>query len=464
MNRSLTSLFAALEALLVVGIGIGIPLVPLTFMWAFQYGLQLDWSVFWRASVDFWLVGHGADVTLSLDPLTAASTGLPAAGTPFVVSIAALGVGLLTLLLAVRAGRRIAETPYVKLGSIVAVVVIGVLSFGATLSSLHEFARPSLWQGSLLPTFVFATGLCLGLWLAERRLRRMPGREVTRGMLGTWWDAQPVRERGVLSQSLRGGAAAAMIVVSVSSLLLAVMILTNYAQVIALYEGIHSDVLGGVAVTLAELAFLPNFVMWTASWLVGPGFAIGAGSSVGPLGTSLGPLPAVPILGALPTGDFAFGFLGLLVPIVAAFLVGAAIRPAVLRTIEADVIVTGRGAVDSGEADSGRAGSGATRIGAAGSFSSGSGSGSGSGEPGGIATGGARDHSSLSRLVLTGVGIGVVGGLLLGLLAWVSGGAAGPGRLAEVGPDALMVGLFAALEFGVAATIGLLVSRPARAT
>ena len=41
MNRPLTALFAALEALLVVGIGIGIPLVPLTILWAAQYGLQI---------------------------------------------------------------------------------------------------------------------------------------------------------------------------------------------------------------------------------------------------------------------------------------------------------------------------------------------------------------------------------------------------------------------------------------
>ena len=411
MNRPLTALFAALEALLVVGIGIGIPLVPLTFMWGFQYGLQIDWTVFWRASVDFWLVGHGADITLTLDPLTASSAGFAGAGTPFVVSIAALGMGLLTLLLAVRAGRRIAETPFVKLGASVALLVVAALATGATFSALHEFARPSIWQGALFPTLVFAAGLLIGLGIAERRLRRMPGREAARGVVGRRWDSQPDHQRGVLTQSLRGGVAAVAIVVLASSLLLTVMIILNYAQVIALYEGIHSGVLGGIAVTLAELAFLPNLLLWVAAWLVGPGFAIGAGSSVGPLGTSLGPLPAVPILGALPTGDFAFGFFGLLVPVVAAFLVGVAIRPAVVRSV-------------------------------------------------GLSN--AEDRSPLAILIATGVGVGVVGGLLLGILSWISGGAAGPGRLAEVGPDALMVGLFAALEFGVAAILGLLVGRPAR--
>ncbi len=409
MNRSFTALFAALEALLVVGIGIGIPLVPLTFMWAFHYGLQLDWTVFWRAAVDFWLVGHGADVTLTLDPVTAASAGFAGAGTPFVISIAALGIGLLTLLLAVRAGRRIAETPYAKLGSAVALVTVGVVAFGITFSALHANARPSLWQGALLPTLVFATGLLIGLWVAEHRLRGMPGRVARRSAVGAWWASQSAMQRGVLTQSVRGGVAAVAIVMLVSSLLLTVMLLANYAQVIALYEGIHSGVLGGIAVTLAELAFLPNLLVWTASWLIGPGFAIGVGSSVGPLGTSLGPLPAVPVLGALPTGDLPFGFLGLLVPIVAAFLVGALLRPAVLRNLE----------------------------------------------PG---------RSPLGSLLSTGIGIGIVGGVAMGILAWVSSGAAGPGRLAEVGPDAILVGLFAALEFGVPAMLGLLVSRPSRAT
>jgi hypothetical protein len=116
----------------------------------------------------------------------------------------------------------------------------------------------------------------------------------------------------------------------------------------------------------------------------------------------------VPVLGALPTGDFAFGFLGLIVPIVAAFLVGVVARPAVLRIAE--------------------------------------------------------HRSTVPLLFATGVGIGVSGGVMLGILAWISGGAAGPGRLAEVGPDALMVGLFAALEFGVPAILGLLVGRPAQAT
>src|SRR5690606_10237058 len=142
MNRPLTALSAALEALLVVGIGIGIPLVPLTFLWGFQYGLQIDWTVFWRASADIWILGHGGDVLLTLDPATATAVGFESAAAPFVLSIAPLGFALLTVLLALRAGRRIVETPHARLGMVVALLVFAVLTAAVTFSALHRFARP----------------------------------------------------------------------------------------------------------------------------------------------------------------------------------------------------------------------------------------------------------------------------------------------------------------------------------
>jgi hypothetical protein len=62
------------------------------------------------------------------------------------------------------------------------------------------------------------------------------------------------------------------------------------------------------------------------------------------------------------------------------------------------------------------------------------------------------------RRVLVGVVGGVVAGTLLGLLAWSASGAAGPGRLAHVGPDPLLVGLFAALEVAVPSVLAMVVS------
>lgn len=196
INRQLTALFAALEALLVAAIGIAIPLVPLTILWAVQFGFGLDWTTFWRASVDIWLIGHGVDVTFTLDPAIAATLGLPAAGEPFDVTIAALGFALLTVLLGIRAGRRVAETRYRAIGELVALGTFAAASFIVTFSALHPLARPSLVQGTILPTLVFALGLAIGV--------RATGWDATRHRLHDWIESWPLTTRTAVLTALRG--------------------------------------------------------------------------------------------------------------------------------------------------------------------------------------------------------------------------------------------------------------------
>jgi hypothetical protein len=397
MNRSLTALFAALEAVLVVGVGIGIPLVPLTVLWAVQYGFAVDWVVFWRASADAWLVGHGVDLQVTLDSTLATSIGAPA-DTSFAVSIAALGFALLTLLLALRAGRRVGETRYRSLGAFAGLSTFVLLSAAITLTALYPLARPSIAQGITLPTLVFALGFGLGLL----RTARAEGDD-TGSSLRDWVADWSPSVRALARTALQGGAAAAAAVIAVSGVLVATLIGINYADVISLYEGMHAGVIGGLALTVGQLAIMPNLVVWAASWLVGPGFAIGAGSSVSPLSTVLGPVPSIPVLGALPTGDLAVGFLGIAVPVAAAFLVAALLRSRLMRELDVERPLLWAGG--------------------------------------------------------TALGMGLVAGVVLGVLAAASGGAAGPGRLAEVGPDALAVGLWALVEVAVGAFLGFLVSR-----
>jgi len=81
---------------------------------------------------------------------------------------------------------------------------------------------------------------------------------------------------------------------------------------------------GGVGLLLLGLALVPNAVVWGASWLAGPGFAVGTGTSVGPFGYELGPVPALPLFAALPSGAppraLAVGVL--VVPLVAGAFAG----------------------------------------------------------------------------------------------------------------------------------------------
>jgi hypothetical protein len=399
VTRRLTVLFSALEAIVAVAIGVAIPLVPLTLIWAVQFGFAPSFAVFWRGAVDIWLLGHGVDVTFRLDAATASSLRLAGADQPVLVTIALLGFAFLTVLLGVRAGGRIAQTGHRLLGCLVLIAVGGVASFGLTLSVLYVDARPSLWQGALLPALALAVGAAIGLLAADRT--ELPGAPTSARRPG----ADPML-RAAVGGALRAGAAAVALTVGVSAVAVALLIIGHYGDLIRLYEALHTEVIGGLALTLAQIALLPDAVIWAASWFTGPGFALGTGSHVSPLGTAVGPIPAIPLLGALPTGDLAFGFVGLLVPVVAAFLAGVATRPYLNAAL-------------------------AERAGA-----------------------------RWPAVVVTGVGGGVVGGLLLGMLAWASAGSAGPGRLVQVGPDPVAVGFAAAAEFAIA---GLDAEAPARA-
>ena len=410
MNRTTVALLAALEAVIVVAIGLGIALVPLTVLWAAQYHLAVDWLIFWRAAGDIWLVGHGVNLTIALDPVTAATVGLPGAAVPFQITIAALGLALFTAVFGVRTGLRASETPYRATGAVSATAAFAVLAAVITFTVRGGPVTPSVWQGVLLPPFVYALGIAIGAGAGQAKRRRMRAPD---GMTGavplvsertTLWDALraridvvPASLRAGVASAARAGTAAAALTIGFSAVVLTVLVLVDFGTIIGLYEQLQAGALGGAALTIAQLAFIPNLVIWTAAWLIGPGFAMGTGSSVGPIGTQVGPIPSVPIFGVLPQTHLAFGFLGILVPLVAGFLAASLLRSLPNR-------------VD-------------------------------------------RRYGGV-RLFLTSLGIGIVAGVELGLLAWWSSGAVGPGRLHDVGPNPWLVGAIGAAEIAVAAMIG----------
>ena len=411
MNRTLIALLAALESLLAVGIGLGITVVPLSLMWAVQLDSGIGWDVFYRAAADIWLVGHGVDLTVTLDPVLAANVGLAGAEKPFLISIAPLFFSVLTILLGVRLGRKSLESGARFVGPVAAISTFGGLTVLIALSSINANAMPTMWMALSFPTAIFGAGLFIG---ARGEIGHSGGRaERLQQRVTDWAFGLPLQVRAVLTSSLRGGIAAAAIVVGISAVVLSVLLIANFSTILGLYEGLQGGGGGSLILTAAQLMFMPNFVMWVASWFVGTGFALGTGSSVSPVGTELGLVPALPILGAMPTADLAFGFVGLIVPIAAGFFAAFFVRPSLVRGL-----------------------------------------------------GGAP---ALRWLIFTVFGIALVCGALIGFMAWASGGAAGPGRLVDVGPNALRTGGVAAVEFLIAATLGLYAgsrspSKPAAST
>ncbi|MFJ3378968.1 DUF6350 family protein [Curtobacterium sp. NPDC090217] len=401
MNRLGTALLAAVEAIVTVGVGVGIALVPLTLLWGFEYGLQVDWDVFWKAAGSVWLVGHGVDVTFVLGAATAKASGVSGAADPISVTLAALGFALVTAWLGGRAGRRFAETEHRVTGVLVGTGVVAALGLGLALSSTSAATQPTVWQAVVFPALWFGIPALVAAEVCRRR-RSMPADPVTAWVIGQL-DRVPAVWRSVAGFGLRAGTAASAMVVAAAAVVVGFLLFGSFAEVITLYERSHAGVVGGISLTIGQLAFLPDFVGWATSWLVGPGFAIGTGSSVSPIGTTLGPIPSIPVFGALPSSGHTFGLLWVLVPVLAGFAVGGLLRPRLVRALGSEDSALHRAA-------------------------------------GGLAT-------------------GIVAGVLTGLVAWLSSGSFGPGRLADVGPHALVVGSLAALEVGVPAIVALAVGQ-----
>ncbi|MCW2816326.1 MAG: hypothetical protein JWN84_3781 [Nocardioides sp.] len=158
---------------------------------------------------------------------------------------------------------------------------------------------------------------------------------------------------------------------------------------------------GGGAVALVVvlgLVLLPNAVLFSGSYLLGPGFTIGTGTLVAPSGVVLGALPSFPVLAALPDDGPAPGWAGWLVllpPLVA--FAAAAWSQWVWPTA---FYVEG---------------------------------------------------------AVRGLAGGIGAGVLFGLAARLSGGAVGPGRMRDVAPYAFDALLHAVTAFGIGGLLGGLV-------
>jgi len=146
-------------------------------------------------------------------------------------------------------------------------------------------------------------GLLVGtLGLGTGLLRRPDARPLLAWLRGPW---------SVLPQWLRAGLAGGIVAAGVLAVLAALTaagwVLAGRDSVVAVVRGLGLDAVGGAVLAVAEVGYAPNLAAWAAAWIAGPGFAVGAGSHVATGGVVLGPLPAIPLLGALPTPDLAGG-------------------------------------------------------------------------------------------------------------------------------------------------------------
>jgi hypothetical protein len=382
-----------------------VAVAPIAAVWATAGFRNSAFDVLARLAGQAWLLIHGVPLQLAAVGSSAADS---AAGSGMLTLIP-LGLTLIPFLLAWRAGRRLARASYTDqlwqalLGSWV--VYAG---FGAATGFVCRTADVviNLWYATLIPLIPFALGMVIGARREAGSWSRLIGVDAVAWISRT---SQHSRWAGsYFASAAKAGLVAVVSALGLSCLLLAVDFFIHWNLVIAVYEALDAGPVGGAALTLAQLGFLPNLAVYALAWVSGSGFAMGVGSHVGPLGTATGPLPSIPLFAAIPSGSLDYGFVALVVPVVAGLLAGWWF----LRE--------GENHFDEWLAIKIRA----------------------------------RWFTATASTLVLAVLVAAAAGVLVAGLAWLARGSAGLGRLTDIGPDPLWMAAWVAAEVGIGVVVG----------
>jgi hypothetical protein len=296
--------------------------------------------------------------------------------------LAPWGLTLLPLLLLHRAGRWAAQGSGIATARS-ALVLTGAIAVGyaTAAAALAGLVDVGAWEAvpaeaAVLAGLVAAGGA--GSGVAQEA-----------GLLGRAAARMPLAVRPAIS----AGVGAVATLVATGGLLVAFSAVWHTNRIGQIGAALDPGTLGAVVLALLGAALVPNAAVWAASYAVGPGFAVGAGTAVAPTGVEIGMVPALPALGALPasTGGL-LGWCVLLGPLTA----GVVAALLVDRT---------------------------------------------------------APYGRWWRVVPHALGGAAVAALGMGGLAGLSGGSVGTGRLVQVGPDQAWVALATFAEVGAVAVL-----------
>ena len=373
-------------------------------VWATKGFGDMEFSSMAAMSAHLWLLIHGV-------PLDLAAAFGASAGT---MTLVPLGLSILPLLLCYRSGRRLARASYE--GEFLIPVLSGSVTYALISSAMYGWASPhpqplQALNAALVPLGIVVAGLMWGGYREARSLSRMVGVDTAEQISQM---SQYSRWAGSYAWAVvRAAVVAFVALIGLGAVLLGIGILAGWSQIVATYQELHAGAVGDTAVTLLQLGFLPNLVIYAIAWSTGAGFSVGAGTSVGLTSSDAGTLPMLPILGAVPESMGTFGLVGLLVPLGAGAIAGWWF----LRE--------GEDHLDEWVAPK-------------------------------------VPFRPLSALI-SAVALGVVTGILTSFgalwLGWISYGSLGIGRFTEVGAEPLTFAAHTALTVGAGVTFGMLLSR-----
>jgi hypothetical protein len=322
-----------------------------------------------------WLLAQGGELDVGAGPLVLAPLLLTLA---IAWGLARAGRGLARLL-DLSGGADAARA----IGLVVAVHVVLTLVLalvldapGAEVGLLRTVAG-----AAVLAITAVGWGVCRESGLLDAALDRLPG--APRPLL-----------RGVLAGLLTALALCAAVV--------AVAVASDARGYSALAGSLGGAAAGALGLLGLEVLLLPNAAAAVLGLAAGPGFLVGSGTLVSVHGVTLGAVPALPLLAALPDTQA--------VPLIA--FASQAI-PAIAGLVAGWTVGRWFGDQDGGSVVAG----------------------------------------------LTGVLAGVLLGVACGILVWIAGGSLGDGALAQVGAPAVATGIAVAAQSGIAAALAAAVAR-----
>ncbi|WP_426225029.1 DUF6350 family protein [Pseudarthrobacter sp. DSP2-3-2b1] len=379
-------------------------LAPIVAVWATGGFQNTGFDALARLAGQAWLLIHG--VPLQLAEVGPGTAGSPGSG---MLTLVPLALTLIPFLLAWRAGRRLARASYTdQLWQALLGSWLVYSAFGAATGFICRTPDVviNIWYAMVIPLIPFALGMVIGARREAGSWSRLIGVDAVDWISRT---SQHSRWAGsYLGSAAKAGFLALTSALALACALLAVDFFIHWNLVISVYEALDAGAVGGAALTIAQLGYLPNLAVFALAWVSGSGFAMGAGSQVGPLGTAAGPLPAIPVFAAIPSGPLDYGFVALVVPVLAGILAGWWFLREGENHFDEWLSIKVR----------------------------------------------YRWFTATVSTLVLGLLVGAASGLLAAGLAWLARGSAGLGRLTSIGPDPLWTGLWIAAEVGTGVVIG----------
>jgi hypothetical protein len=105
-----------------------------------------------------------------------------------------------------------------------------------------------------------------------------------------------------------------LLICGIGAIVISAELLLHFSVVKSIALVVQPGWIGGILLVFLEILYLPNLIMAALSYFGGIGFSIGHQTLVTPLTVKLNGIPALPILGALPSKREELAFLFLLIP------------------------------------------------------------------------------------------------------------------------------------------------------